>query len=472
MQRDLEVLHAAWISLHPGLYRYQTPAELETRFAAARFRCSRPMDERRFFIQLAQLAEAIHCGHTYPNPLNLPDSVAKRILPETVVPFLFQVAAGNKLIITHNLSPDKNILPGDEIESINGIRVNTLIDSLMTVSRSDGRNGTNRKLNNIDQTPGEIDTHTFFDLYYPFFFGESKDFLIGINPLKGKDYCRAMPGLTIAERKATYKAKFGPVPVDEGTFSYKLLDPETAYIAAGTFAFWNSKFPIEKYIDSIFVDLNNKTAVKGLVIDIRANEGGNDELANQILAYLAPKPFGCQDQARITFRGLSVPDTLRPYLSTWDKSFFEAKDPALYRLNEAGLYEQKAAAKPCEPLNPQPKRFTGKVVMLIGPKNSSATFEMAEMFKAHNMGTLVGEPTGGTQQGLNGGKMFFLHLPGSHFELDLPIQHYYHPGKPDEGIQPEHLVTVSRADIAKGEDPQLDFAVKHLKKNFLGLKKQ
>ena len=93
--------------------------------------------------------------------------------------------------------------------------------------------------------------------------------------------------------------------------------------------------------------------------------------------------------------------------------------------------------------------------MLIDAKNSSAGFETARNFKAARLGTLVGETTGGCQQGINGGEFFFLTLPNSGFELDLPLIYNYHPDKPDRGIDPDYEVHATQADIAAGRDAQL-----------------
>lgn len=462
MQHDLAVLHAAFTTLHPGIYRYNRPEEVERRFATLQARCRQPLDERQFYLRLSQLAESVHCGHTFLNPLNLPDSLAERFLPRHVVPLLFQVTGGSRLIVTHTLTKDSRILPGDAIQAINGVPVRQIIDSLLTVSRSDGRNALGKKLYNISETADELDNYSLFDIYFAFFFGAEKDFLVTIAPLKGKTYTVRLAGQTLAERAAVYKSRFGALPADAASWSYRQLDGKTAYFRCGTFAFWNSSFKAKRYVDSVFQDLAAKPAIRSLVIDIRDNEGGDGSLGPYILSYLAEKPIGCDEPERLCCSFLAVTDTLKPYLSTWDPSFAAPKDSSRYFRNEAGLWELRAMS-PCTPDLPRSPRFSGKVALLIGPKNSSATFEMALLYQQAKLGILVGEPTGGTQQGLNGGKMFFLRLPGSHFEVDLPIQHYHHPGKPDEGVRPDFEVRASQTDIARKRDPQLEAALQHIR---------
>ncbi|MBC7805157.1 MAG: hypothetical protein H7145_03305 [Akkermansiaceae bacterium] len=47
--------------------------------------------------------------------------------------------------------------------------------------------------------------------------------------------------------------------------------------------------------------------------------------------------------------------------------------------------------------------FVGHLYVLVDSSNSSATFQFAKVIKQNNLGTLVGQPTGGNQRGINGG---------------------------------------------------------------------
>jgi len=91
-------------------------------------------------------------------------------------------------------------------------------------------------------------------------------------------------------------------------------------------------------------------------------------------------------------------------------------------------------------------------------------FRVAEVKNKLKLGVIVGEPTGGTKRGLNGGQMFFLTLPNSKFEIDLPIVHYYHKGFPDEGVMPDYVVETTREAIQNDQDRQLSFTLKMLVK--------
>lgn len=465
MQNDLSILQSVWTNLHPGIYRYNTPEEIQGFFDTLKLKCSAPLEEKAFYLLLSQLAQKIKCGHTFLNPLNLDSQTQKRILPSGIIPFFFEIVLENKIIITHNLSEIKNIERGDEIVSINNISSRTIIDSLLTVSRSDGNNSTGKKLNNMNETPDEADSYSLFDIYFPLFFpSETETYDLTIRKFSDQSEIEFnVNAVSLEARAVSYEKIFGKIPVSEMTWDYKILDKQTAYMKFGTFAFWNSEFKTTKYIDSVFKDLSKHKSVKNLIIDIRNNEGG-DNTGDYILSYITKEKTGCDDPDRQCYRYLSIPDSLLPYLDTWDDSFKKPKDPTKFFINELGLYEAKADGQPCDFIEPKENGFRGKVFLLTNAKNSSAGYEMARNFKTAGLGKIIGETTGGSQQGINGGEFFFLTLPNSKFEIDLPLIYSYHANKQDKGISPDYEVLTTQKDIHKNNDAQLEFVFSFIKK--------
>ncbi|MBK8552779.1 MAG: hypothetical protein IPL53_17645 [Ignavibacteria bacterium] len=464
MQNDLSILQSAWTNLHPGLFRYNTPEEIQGYFDKLRIKCREPLDEKVFYLLLSQLAQKIKCGHTFLNPLNLDSLTQKRILPSGIIPFFFEIVPDNKIIITHNLSDNKNIDRGDEIVYINNISSRTIIDSLLTVSRSDGNNSTGKKLNNMNESPDEAEGHSLFDIYFPLFFPSGTEtYALTIRKIRDQSEKEFIVNAVSPEARINvYEKTFGKIPVAEKTWDYKILDKQTAYMKFGTFAFWNSDFMASKYVDSIFLDLSKRPEIKNLIIDIRGNEGG-DNTGDYILSYITKEKIGCDDPDRPCYRYLNIPDSLLPYLDTWDDSFKKPKDPSKFFINELGLYEIKSNGQPCDFIEPKENAFRGSVFLLTNAKNSSAGYEMARNFKTAGLGKIIGETTGGSQQGINGGEFFFLTLPNSKFEIDLPLIFSYHANKQDKGISPDYEVRTTQEDIYKNRDSQLEFVFSFIK---------
>ena len=150
-----------------------------------------------------------------------------------------------------------------------------------------------------------------------------------------------------------------------------------------------------------------------------------------------------------------------PYLQTWDPAFKRPKIPSDYEKTKTGLYYKKNT-RSTESISPNQNHFAGQVYLLINATNSSSSFFMADILQENKYVKLVGEATGGTKQGINGGQFFFLYLPSSGIEVDIPLI-YQAPieKRKDEGIKPNILVKTTANDIAKSVDAQLNYLLRH-----------
>jgi C-terminal processing protease CtpA/Prc len=103
------------------------------------------------------------------------------------------------------------------------------------------------------------------------------------------------------------------------------------------------------------------------------------------------------------------------------------------------------------------------MAILIGPENSSATFQFALTARTAGLATLIGQTTGGNLRGINGGAFFFATLPQSGIVFDLPvIGTFPERPQPDGGLAPDIAVAAAISDIASGSDPAMQRAVDHL----------
>jgi C-terminal processing protease CtpA/Prc len=245
---------------------------------------------------------------------------------------------------------------------------------------------------------------------------------------------------------------------------------QAAYIRMPTWALYNSKWDWKRFLDRGFDDLIDRK-VPTLIIDLRGNEGGLD-VGHEILARLAPKPVRIGSFQRFT-RYQKLPAKFEPYLSTWDPSFKnwgDAAKPAGDGYFRMTKFDDSADG---DILAPRGRRYEGRVVVLTDASNSSATFQFAKTIKETKLATLVGQTTGGSQRGINGGAFFFMTLPQCKIEIDLPLVAIFPQGSdrppgvripfgeiPSSGIEPDIVVAPSVDDITNDSDTVLQAALK------------
>lgn len=453
LRADFAVLKRSYEELHPGLYRYNTKAQMEAHFGALEAELSRGLTLREAYVAISVFLAKVRCGHTYANFFNQTDAVADALFKgQDKLPFYFRWL-GRRMVVTKNFSGDARLAPGAEVLTVNGVPAGRILERLLTIARTDGSNEAKRV--SYLEVIGESD-YEAFDVYYPMFFPVAG----GRFELKVKGpFARAPQRLSV--RALSYEERLAPAKAQvenrrEGSaplWDFKFLDTGAAYLRMPTWALFNSRWDWKQFLDDFF-DRLAREQTKNLVIDLRGNEGGL-RVGDYILSRLVKSDLRLDSyQRRVRYR--KAPDELRPYLKTWDKSFYDWGEAAadfdggFYTLkqddDDAGGILIKASERP----------FAGRAYVIVDASNSSATFWFAQAVQRNRLATLVGQPTGGNQRGINGGAFFFLRLPNSKIEVDLPLIGYFPAGQlPDAGLRPDVPVEPKAVDIARGIDTEL-----------------
>ncbi len=457
LQGDVAILRRSYETLHPGLYRYNTPEQMDKAFRdlSAEFQQDRTLAEA--YLAFSVFAAKVKCGHTYPNFYNQADAIQNALFKAGRVPFYFRWL-GERMIVTKSFATDPRLRAGTEVLSINGHPADVILKRLMTVARADGSNDAKRI--SYLEVQG-TDRYEAFDVYFPLFF-PSTDPQMTLRVRTGKEEAsiKVQP-LTDEQRLAPIKAREEAREGDTPVWEFR-IDDRIGTLRMPTWALYDSKWDWKAFLGQTFETLA-KSPATDLVIDLRGNEGGLS-VGDEILSHLITKDLPEQSITR-RVRYQKVPDDLVPYLDTWDPSFkdwgsaaVEPKD-GFYRLTRYDNDEKGSVIKPALPT------FKGRVWVLVGAANSSATFEFAQDIQRHHLGTLVGQPTGGNQRGINGGAFFFLRLPNSKIEMDLPLIGTFRDGdRPDAGLEPDIKVTPTVEDIALGRDAEMEAVKAELKK--------
>lgn len=448
--QDIDVLESSIRALHPGLYSYNTPTQVDRLFADLSRRIERDPRFPSAFVAISEAMAELKCGHTYTNFGNQERSTKERLFSHQArVPFLFRWIDG-RMIITRNASNDTSLVPGTEVLSINDVPSKRILKRLMAIGRADGSNDAKR----VDylQVQG-LAEHEAFDIYLPLYFPEiGKQQKLRVRyPNRPGLHTVTVSGLDHAQRQALVERRSVPSGNDPADWTVTYPDADSAVLKLTSWALYNTKWDWRAYLDGVFRELESK-GTRRLVIDIRGNEGGLGEVGDHLIAHLIDRETEFpRIERRTAYR--KVPDALVPNLSTWDRSFKDWGEqaqemrPGVFRLVRPNDATGPLIIRPVLP------RFLGKTIVLTSATNSSAAFEFIQRVKSAKLATLIGQPTGGNQRGINGGAFFFLTLPNSRIEIDLPlIAQLPTTEAPDAGIQPDILVKLRATDIAKGHD--------------------
>ena len=447
---DLAVVRAA-MAIHPGRDRYLSSSQFA--HAQARFEqayrvafARNSLDE--CYLALSRFLTALRCGHSYANFFNQSNAVAKALFDRpTRLPCHFEWIDG-AMVVTADHSGTGALPRGSRITAVNGQPAAALLAQMIAYTRADGHNdGKRRSLLGVSGAA----TIEYFDVFQGLLQPPANGrFVLMVEKPGGQVAQVTVPAIGLAARRATMTRL--PADSDAPRWTYRVRPDGIAVLDMPDWAMWNSKWDWRTWLSD---RLDDATKARGLILDIRRNEGG-DDCGNPILARLIDRetsawPF----TSRVRFR--SLPAALADQVSTWDDSY--------RHLGEGGAdlghgWFALPAGSAATPIQPDAKRLAMPVAVLTSPTNSSATFGFISAALASGKVTLFGQTTGGNRRGIYGGGFFFTKLPASGIEFDLPLIGYFplRP-EPDAGIVPDHVVPQTAAAIAQGEDLTMAAAV-------------
>jgi C-terminal processing protease CtpA/Prc len=234
------------------------------------------------------------------------------------------------------------------------------------------------------------------------------------------------------------------------------IDGPVATLSLPTWSFWNSRFDWAGFLQASFDQLQAQQ-VPVLVIDIRANEGGDGAIGERLLSYLIQQPLTVVRQQNVSAYE-RVPYALARHLDTWDFGFFD-RTGDVERITQgtaAGLWRVRSRAAAPRVISPVARPYAGRTFVLVGGENSSATFMFADLVQRSAAATLVGQATGGNQRGLNGGQIAWVNLPNSGVAVDIPLlASTYQADTPDASVTPDVQVSRRFDAAAAGTDLEL-----------------
>jgi len=442
LRADLAYARRALEEAHPALYWYTPKDSLDRAFARAEAVLTHPMAEPECWRLFQQLLVRVRCGHT-----RVQHSAAYRSWfrqqPHPYLPFTVAVRQ-NRLFIAENQSAAAELRPGTEILAIDGHPTPDLLPRLRSLIAADGY-GT--QLQDRELEVG------FFDEYYWNFYPSRPVYPLLLADSTGRSWELTPQPRPAAPRPAPPAAP--PTPAQQRTrklerlrlVSYPDYLPGTAVLRIREFSY-DELEDYRKFHAGLFAELKRRR-VRRLVLDLRGNGGGNNEITNDLCKYLLKQPFYLTKSglAPIRIPSFMQPDSTKP-------AYFDTT--AVRRLPD-GRFSK--ASRNIGLQQPYPGRyFRGQLVVLVDGGTFSAASNLTASLRAQRRLTVVGQETGGGEAGCSGGTISELELPNTHLVLHLPhFQMLTACRQPQlgRGVRPDLEVVPTPRQVAARIDPIL-----------------
>lgn len=375
----------------------------------------------------------IKCGHTAVAPPRDIEQAMRTSLP--LFPFDVEVLDGNVYTLREYM-PDEQRLTGLEVRRINGVPIERILAAMIAATPADGDSQTAR--------PWRIGHGGAFPRLLYELLGITSPFQIEFrDPASG-----ATRQIRLSGVRGEFRNTIGPVryPADqksETAADLKFLDG--GHIAVLTIRSFNGSAG-GPYFDHAFEQIRQRDS-QTLILDVRNNSGGADELGKKLLSFLLDQPFQYYDDLVLNARRFSF----APYIQGGggvipadmvelraDGKFHNVKHP------NWGLQQ------------PSQPHFAGRVLALMNGGSFSTTCEFLSSLHYRKRATFIGQEAGGGYYGNTSGRMPLLILPNSKLQLRVPLQTYYLAVKgadPRRSILPDVPVKETIADLLAGRDP-------------------
>ncbi|TVQ87467.1 MAG: hypothetical protein EA393_10665 [Bacteroidetes bacterium] len=413
LNADLDSMYVFIHELHPDMFAYTSQQEFENKLEYARQQLSDSMNIFEFYNVIAPVVALLGDGHTsvyFPhNQLREPGI---RIFPFSVMVNY----RDSSVVTTRDFSQPLSGLPdGAELLSINNRDIKDLVGKMM--ARISGEK---------DFFKAAMLNRIFQGLLFAMFAEE--DFIVDYY-YDGKHAQISIDGLSVSDINASRGTQTATVRPD-----YSISFDEENNIAIIDFLSFRDEERMRAFLDSAFT-LIHERGIGDLIIDIRQNSGGSSMVGDEFFQYISPVPFQ-------QFGGVivKVSERMKNYFLE-HRNFNYPDSVGIRTYFEENLKE----------LRENPLRFNGNIVLLTSNFSFSSAAGFSWAFKHFEMGTVVGEETGGLAVCF--GDVIPQLLPNSGLQMGVSHKKFYQFGATDENVHgtiPDYEVPAKEA---------MDFAI-------------
>lgn len=443
LKADLDFMFGTLEAVHPNLYAYTNDSIVHREREDEERRLNRPMTRLEFYREIAPLVALLKDGHTSVySPYEEWEQYKK--LGGLLFPFALDVQTTHTYIQT-NYSADTLIASGMELLAVNGKSIQEIAVELTRYISGERQAWKNQLLSN--------GFRSWLWLIYRW----EGPFEVSIKNNGDLPYIIKVPGITTEDLKIKLNQTKKQTPV---YYTYRYL-PEfkTGLIDFRSFSDYNR---FKEFLQKTFTQMKADGA-ENLIIAIRKNGGGNSSLGDLLLTYLTDKPFvqtsrmdiKASKQIKRYYRHF-LPWYIRWLPLQWINSFGRK----LWKTPEGSIATWKE-----DPMKHKANKLlcTGQKYVLIGSNTFSSASMFAAAVKDYQIGTLIGEETGGLATSY--GDVYSFDLPNTRISVGVSHKRFVRPNGQDDGhgVLPDYEASESQEDMVKGLDTALEFTKQLIK---------
>ncbi|WP_185679412.1 S41 family peptidase [Novosphingobium piscinae] len=459
--RDVALLRRALETVHPGLYRYAAKTELDAAFARLEAVAAAPVSELALHAGIARLLAAIHCDHTKAEMSE--GLTAYRTGNPTHLPLRFQLIEGRMIVLSNDGQAGAPPV-GSEILAINGMAVPVLLLKLAPLVSYDGTTdqAIAAKLADDSDLMGDD-----FNENYPALFGFPDSWRIEWKPVGGQQAATATlrpirfaQWTTLAGPGARYRSEF------YNAVTWR-ISGKAARLGIDTFVNYRNPVQATAFLGGFFAAMK-EAGTEHLILDLRNNGGGSEDVSVALGRYLIGRPFTWSLPVR--YKAVRYGD-LPQYFETWGNREARFNPPlAAFTRTADGWYDRIPVLSGTQvsdgdtTFEQQPIAalgFTGRITIISGPRNGSGATRTIAQLREKAGAAVIGEDSAGSAEGPTSGSIFLMTLPASGIRVRIPeawnrtaIANFV-PGK---GVAVDQLVVPTLADLEAGRDRAISVA--------------
>jgi hypothetical protein len=416
LRSDFLLLRDTMQKIHPAMYRYASKETIDHIFDSCYKTIQDSMPLINFYLLTRFAVAAIGDGHA--NSKLSRDLISGYLANAKIFPAMVMFIHNKAYVFCCKQAPSLN---GTQLLSINGRPLKEIVQKLFSYISTDGRIESRKNW----EIPED------FPLLLNAVYGSSEKYTVSYKTAANETMTTALQADTI--KNFICKSPFNR-PAKYLKLSYTAGN--TAVLTLQTFFdgfLEQTGENFKKFLDSAFNDISTKK-VKSLLIDVRNNQGGNDDNGAFLYSYLSKLPFRYYSS-----------------LETAHEQFTESGHSLL------GLQQ------------PKENHFDGKVFVLMNGRSFSGVAEFASVARSNNRAIFIGEECGGGYYGNSSGDEAMVTLPHTQITARIPLIKYTMAVKEmehkDGGVLPDYPIDLTIADLIGHTDGQLDDALNIVTKN-------